>query len=149
GLDVITGLWRGQPFRYDGKHYHIQPTTFFPPPPPVQSPRIPIWVVGAWPHEKSMRRALQYDGLLPAAVGRQLEPGDVRQMADYVAANRTASTSFDIVAEGKTPIGDRSQDADILGPWVESGATWWIEARWDEPANATLRRLRDGPPRLF
>ena len=65
GLDILTGLWRGQPFNYDGKHYHIKETTFYPLPSPVQQPRIPIWVVGAWPKKKSMQRVLRYDGLLP------------------------------------------------------------------------------------
>ncbi len=65
GLDILTGLWRGQPFNHNGKHYQIKEITNFPPPPPVQKPRIPIWVVGAWPRKKSMRRALRYDGLLP------------------------------------------------------------------------------------
>jgi alkanesulfonate monooxygenase SsuD/methylene tetrahydromethanopterin reductase-like flavin-dependent oxidoreductase (luciferase family) len=147
GLEILTGLWRGQPFTFDGKHYHVRATSFAVPPPPIQQPRIPIWVVGAWPHEKSMRRVLRYDGLLPAVVNRQLEPPDVRQMAEYVTANRTTSTPFDIVVEGKTPIGDRSRDREILGPWVAAGATWWIEARWDEKADQTIRRLREGPPR--
>src|SRR5258707_9562804 len=62
-LEILTGLWSGQPFSYDGEHYHVQTMTLLPP--PVQSPRIPIWVVGAWPRMKSMRRVLRYDGLLP------------------------------------------------------------------------------------
>src|SRR5436309_1321999 len=65
GLDIMTGLWLGQPFTYDGKHYRIRETSFLPPPPPIQQPRIPIWAVGAWGRERSMRRALRYDGLLP------------------------------------------------------------------------------------
>jgi alkanesulfonate monooxygenase SsuD/methylene tetrahydromethanopterin reductase-like flavin-dependent oxidoreductase (luciferase family) len=47
GLDIITGLRSGQPFNYDGQHYTIRETTFQPAPPPVQKPRIPVWVVGA------------------------------------------------------------------------------------------------------
>jgi alkanesulfonate monooxygenase SsuD/methylene tetrahydromethanopterin reductase-like flavin-dependent oxidoreductase (luciferase family) len=65
GLDILTGLWQGQPFNYQGKHYQVKETKFFPPPPPVQKPHIPIWVVGAWPRMKSMRRVLRCDGLLP------------------------------------------------------------------------------------
>src|SRR5512143_501243 len=65
GLDILTGLWRGQPFDYRGKHYVINETKFMPPPPPVQQPRIPIWVVGVWGSRKSMARALRYDGILP------------------------------------------------------------------------------------
>src|SRR5919109_1879602 len=44
GLDIVTGLWRGQPFTYEGKHYHVKECDFYPPPPPAQKPRIPIWV---------------------------------------------------------------------------------------------------------
>ena len=62
GLDIVTGLWRGQPFRHDGKHYTVREAYFNPPPPPVQQPRIPIWVVGDWPRMRSMRSVLRYDG---------------------------------------------------------------------------------------
>src|SRR6266540_2365990 len=55
GLDVLTGLWAGQPFRYEGRHYRVTPTDFVPPPPLVQRPRIPIWVVGGWPPSSSPR----------------------------------------------------------------------------------------------
>src|SRR5438067_8325608 len=62
-LEILTGLWSGQPFSFHGQHYHIDEMTFLPP--PVQSPRIPIWVAGAWPRPQSMQRVLRYDGLLP------------------------------------------------------------------------------------
>jgi alkanesulfonate monooxygenase SsuD/methylene tetrahydromethanopterin reductase-like flavin-dependent oxidoreductase (luciferase family) len=70
GLDILNGLWAGQPFSYEGKHYQIKPTSFPPPPPPVQQPRIPISAVGAWPREKSMRRVLRCDGIMPASWAR-------------------------------------------------------------------------------
>ncbi len=41
-LDVIAGLWSGQPFSYEGQHFHLRDVTFLPT--PVQQPRIPIWV---------------------------------------------------------------------------------------------------------
>lgn len=45
GLDILTGLWHGQPFNYEGKHYTIKKSRFpHPAPPSVQRPRIPIWV---------------------------------------------------------------------------------------------------------
>jgi alkanesulfonate monooxygenase SsuD/methylene tetrahydromethanopterin reductase-like flavin-dependent oxidoreductase (luciferase family) len=63
GLDILTGLWKGLPFAYEGKHYRITPEELhLACPPPVQQPRIPIWVVGAWPRMKSMQRVLRYDG---------------------------------------------------------------------------------------
>ncbi|HSD82721.1 MAG TPA: LLM class flavin-dependent oxidoreductase [Anaerolineae bacterium] len=158
GLDILTGLWRGQPFNYDGKHYHIKETKFYPLPPPIQQPRIPIWVVGAWPREKSMRRALRYDGLLPNVLNDagehiQLTPENIREMKVYVETQRTATTPFDIVAEGRTPSDDPERAAGMVRDWVEAGATWWNEAMWSDPAEpidyeAIRRRLRQGPPRF-
>jgi len=152
GLDILTGLWRGQPFSYEGKHYHIKETAFYPPPPPVQQPRIPIWVVGAWPKEKSIRRALRYDGLLPAkmdANGKFLEvtPEDIRAMKAFIEQNRTEDTKFDIVIEGRTPAGDSKKFAAKLRRWEEAGTTWWIEGLWDEKPEVFRARLAKGPPR--
>ena len=45
-LDVYDGLMQGQPFAYDGKHYIVRQCYFYPPDPPVQRPRPPVWVVG-------------------------------------------------------------------------------------------------------
>lgn len=156
GLDILTGLWHGQPFHYAGKHYQIKETNFYPPPPPVQEPRIPIWVVGAWPRMKSMRRVLRYDGLIPNVIGedgrpREISFDDIRAMKTYVDAHRTASTPFDIIMEGETP-GDQPQQAlDIVSAWAQAGATWWIESRWSEPRTAEgfkaiQRRVEQGPP---
>ncbi len=153
GLDILTGLWRGQPFSYEGAHYKIQPTEFVVPPPPVQQPRIPIWVVGAWNRPKSMARALRYDGILPNAMTpegdhRPLTADDVRDIKAHVEANRMETTPFDIVVEGQTP-GDRpEQAAEIVRGWAEAGATWWIEALWEAGSDAAVGvRVEQGPPR--
>jgi alkanesulfonate monooxygenase SsuD/methylene tetrahydromethanopterin reductase-like flavin-dependent oxidoreductase (luciferase family) len=157
GLDILTGLWRGQPFNYDGQHYHIKETQFFPPPSPVQQPRIPVWVVGAWPKEKSMRRALRYDGLLPNVMNELGEhqpatPDAIRDIAAYVKTQRAGATPFDIVVEGKTPGDDQDAARSMVRPWIDAGATWWIEALWDaldQPVDldGILRRIKQGPPR--
>jgi hypothetical protein len=154
GLEILTGLWRGQPFSYTGKHYQVQETTFFPPPPPVQSPRIPIWVVGAWPRKKSMARVLRYDGLLPnkmddkGALG-QVTPADIQVMKAFIEAHRTLTTPFDIVVEGETPGDNQAQATEKVRPFTEAGATWWIEAMWSAPNLDHVRtRVQQGPPRL-
>lgn len=124
----------------------------------MQQPRIPIWVVGAWPRMKSMRRALRYDGLLPTisiaeGESRPTRPDEVREMKTFVDASRTEHTPFDIVMDGETP-GDVPQKAtSMLREWADTGVTWWIETRWSEPRNAegqavALQRIRQGPPRL-
>jgi alkanesulfonate monooxygenase SsuD/methylene tetrahydromethanopterin reductase-like flavin-dependent oxidoreductase (luciferase family) len=157
GLDILTGLWRGQPFNYDGKHYKIKETTFFPPPPPVQQPRIPIWAVGAWPRMKSMRRVLRCDGILPAVMDEQGQwrdttPDDIRAIRQYVEANRAETAPFDIVIEGETPGDDRAKAAAIADKWADAGATWWIETRWELPRDGDAlkmvrQRILQGPPR--
>jgi alkanesulfonate monooxygenase SsuD/methylene tetrahydromethanopterin reductase-like flavin-dependent oxidoreductase (luciferase family) len=161
GLDIVTGLWRGQPFAYEGKHYRVRPTDFMPPAPPVQQPRVPIWVVGAWPYPKSMARALRYDGLLPSVAGADgvmmQAPADVlREIAAYAAAERppeNVGQTFDIVVEGVTPGDDPRGAAAIVRPWREAGATWWIEALWSaseqgDPVELIKTRIRQGPPRV-
>lgn len=160
GLDILTGLWKGQPFRYEGKHYRVRETDFYPPPAPVQQPRIPIWVVAAWGSEKSMQRALKYDGLLPAVVkvhkdgsklAQQASAEHVRAIRSYIQAERGENATFDIVVEGETPGDDPQRAAEILRPWQEAGATWWIESLWslaDAPdgMKQVQRRVEAGPP---
>jgi hypothetical protein len=156
GLDIITGLWHGQPFDYDGKHYHIKETKFYPLPPPVQQPRIPIWVVGAWPKKKSMQRTLEYDGLLPNAMDDHgqhvhLTTDHVREMKAYIDTQHALTTPFDIVVEGKTPGADSDRAAEITREWAEAGASWWIEALWGDPdqpvdLEAVRQRIQQGPP---
>lgn len=42
-VDIITGLWTGKPLTFKGQHFQVHGLTLVPP--PVQSPRIPIWLV--------------------------------------------------------------------------------------------------------
>ena len=66
-LTILDGLQSGEPFAFEGEQYRFGPMTFLPR--PVQRPRIPVWVVGAWPHERSMRRAAGWDGIVVQAQG--------------------------------------------------------------------------------
>ncbi len=153
GLQILTGLWSGQPFEFSGKHYKISQTTFQPPPPPVQQPRIPIWVVGAWPSEKSMRRALHYDGLLPNILEdgevrmTPPSPDEVREIKSYIDQNRSEPTPFDIIVEGDTSANTREEATAIIEAYQEVGATWWIESLWSlETPEEILEHIRLGPP---
>jgi len=152
-LEILTGLWSGEPFSYRGEHYRLEEMTFRPP--PVQRPRIPIWVVGAWPSERSVGRALRYDGVLVAAVGGGYEspgvtPETIREIKEYVEKSRGTDGAFDIVWEGQTPGDDQDRAASIVRPFAEAGATWWIESPWTPPNEPDdLRvRIRQGPPTL-
>jgi alkanesulfonate monooxygenase SsuD/methylene tetrahydromethanopterin reductase-like flavin-dependent oxidoreductase (luciferase family) len=155
-LDILDGLWSGQPFAYEGQHYHLRDIEAGPR--PFQQPRVPIWVVAAWPRMKSMRRALRCDGVLPTKMNAggsfaEMTPDDLREMRVYIAANRMLATPFDIVMEEETPGDDPARAAQIVGPLAEAGVTWWLEAVWKTPetlggVEGMRARIRQGPPRV-
>jgi alkanesulfonate monooxygenase SsuD/methylene tetrahydromethanopterin reductase-like flavin-dependent oxidoreductase (luciferase family) len=139
-LDVVTGLWAGQPFSYDGKHFKVQPTEFPTIGETVQQPRVPIWCVGMLGRQKSMARALRWDGLLPTCAG-----GEHPTLAEISAIREsTGDRDYDIVIEGE---GNQHSPA----AWAVAGATWWIESMWGavnevDAALAANDRLLQGPP---
>jgi alkanesulfonate monooxygenase SsuD/methylene tetrahydromethanopterin reductase-like flavin-dependent oxidoreductase (luciferase family) len=145
GLAILVGLWAGQPFSFDGAHYTVRPTTFLPPDPPIQQPRIPIWVVGAWGRPKSMTRALRYDGLLPHAP--EMTPELVGELRAYADVHRGSGAGpYDIVVEAETP-SDRAKAADKVAPYAETGATWWLESFWGLASHdEVIARVQAGPP---
>lgn len=152
-LAILTGLWTGKPFSYQGRHYRLGEMTFLPP--ALQHPRIPIWVVGAWGSARSMGRALRYDGILPTKVGASgthaaVTPDDYRAIRAYVEAQRPDGGPFDLIVEGYTAPGDPARAAEQVHPFAEAGATWWIESPWTPPngPDELRKRIHQGPPRV-
>ena len=154
GLDVLSGLWSGQPFSYSGKYYQVHDTVFQPT--PVQRPRIPVWVAGTWPNKGPFRRAARWDGVFPMAPGDEdLTPEQIREIAAFVGEQRQSDAPFDIVQMGFTYGDDPQRDAEKIAPYAEAGATWWIEythpRRWRgdaPPIEQMSERIRKGPPRI-
>jgi hypothetical protein len=74
-------------------------------PPPLQRPRVPVWVAGTWPKKVPFRRAARWDGAFPMKVegGRMapMTPEDVWEMARYVASHRAGSSPFELVVAGE------------------------------------------------
>jgi alkanesulfonate monooxygenase SsuD/methylene tetrahydromethanopterin reductase-like flavin-dependent oxidoreductase (luciferase family) len=155
GLEIYDGLMHGQPYEFSGKHYEVHPTDFLTPPTSIQRPRVPVWVVGAHPSEKSLRRAARWDGILPTKVGYGVDatftPDD---LVDVVVAVRPLREEmglpwegYDVVAEGLSepgPVGDATAK-----DWVAAGATWWVESDWSMGDDAVERhraRIEAGPP---
>ncbi|MBV7330807.1 LLM class flavin-dependent oxidoreductase [Chloroflexi bacterium TSY] len=149
GLEIITQLWQGNSFSHQGRHYQVDTASLqFNVPSPVQQPRIPIWVVGAWPRPKSMRRGLKCDGVIPMVKpkgekGREITPRDVREMKAWIEEHN--KSPLDIVIEGETPGNDPNKAQATVQTWAEAGATWWIESIWGNPSRQEAR-LRQGPP---
>jgi hypothetical protein len=152
-LEIVEALGRGEPYAHEGEHFRFGPMTLRPR--PVQRPRIPVWTVGAWPHERPMRRSLRWDGVVvQAPVGGGQASSDqalVTEVCAWLRANRDASDAdrpFDVVVDGVTPADDLVAASAVVAAAADAGATWWIEADWADTSLEHLRaRIAAGPPR--
>jgi hypothetical protein len=150
GLEVLTRLWSGETVSFQGRHYQVDQVAFQPT--PVQRPRIPIWVAGAWPRPGPLRRATRFDGSTPLKLDPggelvPLDPDDVRGLLEVVRGHRGPGQPFDVLVGGTTPE-DPGAARDLLEPLAEAGTTWWqetVDPRQTDLA-AFTRRVRKGPP---
>ncbi|WP_020014598.1 LLM class flavin-dependent oxidoreductase [Promicromonospora sukumoe] len=151
GLGLLARYWAGERVDHDGPHYRVHDVEILPA--TVQRPRPPVWVGGFWPARRPFRRAARWDGVVPlfaSGHGEPPTPDEVREVAGYVAEHRTGTGAYDVVVGGLTA---PEAAADVVGPLVEAGATWWDErGRYTAPElyslPAVLRRVEAGPPRL-
>jgi alkanesulfonate monooxygenase SsuD/methylene tetrahydromethanopterin reductase-like flavin-dependent oxidoreductase (luciferase family) len=143
-LAILDGLWSGEPFAFDGRHYHFGPMTFRPT--PVQRPRVPIWVVGVWPHRRSLARAARWDGILP----QTSDPETVRSIVEVARAERAGAGiagSWDVVVDGQSS--DDGASLRHIAELRDAGATWWVEADWSATSVDAIRaRIAAGPPSI-
>lgn len=166
GLELLAGLWSGEPFGYHGEHYRVAGdppeqdwrAVFYPP--PRQRPRVPVWIAGTWPKKAPFRRAARWDGAFPMKIegGRiaPMTPEDVWEVARFVASHRGGSGPFELVVAGETPGEDQKEGARLVAAYMEAGVTWWMESidpwrfGWTEgeswPSEEMRRRVRQGPP---
>jgi hypothetical protein len=133
-------------------------------PPPVQQPRIPIWVGGTWPGTRPFRRAARWDGVVPMRLDGNWEVADTAAVTARISSLRTGETSaegagasgdgFDIAVPGESDGGDTGR-LDRYAEHQRAGATWWVEAvhpwryGWTEgmpwPLTAMRERIEAGP----
>ncbi len=147
-LDVLVGLWSGEPFQYHGEYYHVEETVFLPR--PLQIPRIPIWVGGGYPRRGPMQRAARWDGtcIYQTSNDGVWSPAEVLALKAFIASHRSASTPFDIVLGGKKRGEDWEQERALISSLAQAGATWWTE--WIPPAEPEVMRacIQRGPLRI-
>jgi len=142
GLEVVAGLWTGQPYHFEGAYYQLEETTG---PTPVQMPRVPIWVVGG-PKQSQIRRAARWDGALV-----QGTPDQIRERVAAITALRASARPLEVITEAETPGDDPERAAETVRPFAEAGVTWWMEAVWHTPyesggVEGIRRRITQGPP---
>jgi alkanesulfonate monooxygenase SsuD/methylene tetrahydromethanopterin reductase-like flavin-dependent oxidoreductase (luciferase family) len=148
GLELLSRLWSGAPVRHHGAHYRVETAGFAP---PLQKPRIPLWLAATWPVERTVRRATRWDGVLPTGRDWQvpLTPDEIRQLAVAVKAQRRAGDRFEIGCLAQSTGDDREQERALAAQYEAAGGTWWFEYRhsWVTPVADVRARLRKGPPR--
>ncbi|SDF33483.1 Flavin-dependent oxidoreductase, luciferase family (includes alkanesulfonate monooxygenase SsuD and methylene tetrahydromethanopterin reductase) [Blastococcus fimeti] len=129
GLAVVAGLWSGEPFSHSGEHYSFDGVQFLPP--PLQQPRIPVWVSAMTRNERTLGRAARWDGVLLGAMtadgGMDVLPPEA---VAEVAARPDAPADVVVAAPAGT-------DPAL---YADAGATWVLLTGWldelREPAAA-------------
>jgi alkanesulfonate monooxygenase SsuD/methylene tetrahydromethanopterin reductase-like flavin-dependent oxidoreductase (luciferase family) len=104
-------------------------------PPPVQRPRIPVWVAGRWPNRRPIRRAAAWDGFFPIDVPG---PEELAAIADEVRSLRGGGDSFDLIVE--------AGPGEATTPWAEAGATWVLTSFDSQPRAADVRSVIEAGP---
>ncbi len=151
-LEVLRGLWKGEPFGFSGKHYRIEEGTVFLPKPYGNKDRIPIWVGGgklSW-RMKPFKRAARFEGAFPEFSNQK---GDIvaryfENIADYIKQFRGNMEGFDFITLGKAPH-SRKAIKEYFEPILKSGKiTWWVEKAysWKGDLEQIRRKISDGPP---
>ena len=152
-LKVLVGLWSGQPFSFQGQYYQVREVKLWPP--PVQTPRIPIWVGGGFPLKGPTRRATRWDGSClyrHSDDGKWLDwtPASVRQLKATIESERTPSTPFDIVVGHSSwrRVADWEQERAYIRSLAEAGATWWVEYVSFDTLEEMRAIIKYGPLRI-
>lgn len=126
-LQIITGLWSGQPFAFEGRHYTVRESRFRPS--PQQSPRVPVWVAGNWPNRPPFRRMARWDGMMPEV---DLQAGgELAQLAEavrFTLEQRAGDGPFD-VAYSVPPLRlpDPAAAPARVAAFANAGVTWLLE----------------------
>lgn len=131
GLEVVAGLWSGEPFSHHGRHYSLEGVQFLPP--PVQQPRIPIWVSAMVRNERTLGRAGRWDGVILGAMSAEGGMGTLPAEAVAEVASRHDAPADIVVA---APAG--TDPATYEG----TGATWLLYSDWLD----AMSELASAPP---
>lgn len=146
GLEILAGLWSGEPFSFSGAHYQIKETQFLPR--PMQQPRIPIWVGGGWRRKRPIERAARWDGIVPFGHDGPLTPTDIRELAAAIRQERSGNAPCDIICYATTVAPDGVVSGDTITQFAEAGATWWLhglDMNLRQSLDSTIERVRQGP----
>lgn len=143
-LEVMTGLWGGEPFSFSGEFFTVEEAKLGVL--PKQQPRIPILMGCWWPNRKPFRRAARWDGIMPfwpALLGEEGRgPQGEERTGSVEQELRALMAYYRSVADepGEVLLPDRS-DSEYRQLCKELGATWLLDTGvkdldevWEGPA---------------
>lgn len=104
-------------------------------PPPVQRPRIPVWVAGEWPYRRPVERALRWDGYFPTGLPG---PDALAKLHAEIRQARPAAEPFDVIVE--------LAPGEDTGPWERAGATWAVTDFGLQPTRSSVLAVIDRGP---
>jgi alkanesulfonate monooxygenase SsuD/methylene tetrahydromethanopterin reductase-like flavin-dependent oxidoreductase (luciferase family) len=107
-------------------------------PPPVQRPRIPVWLAARWPNRRPVRRAARWDGICPIDL-----PGP-EALAELVA-EVTEQRKHD-GTDGPFEVVVTNPPGTDPAPWEAAGATWCLIGFGPQPTEAQVRAAVDAGP---
>jgi alkanesulfonate monooxygenase SsuD/methylene tetrahydromethanopterin reductase-like flavin-dependent oxidoreductase (luciferase family) len=149
GLEIISRIWSGEMFSFEGEFYQLREVKILPK--PIQQPRIPIWVGGGYPNRGPVERALRWDGsCMYKQQGHWMQPEDVRYLREQVIARRGTFDGYDITIGGAERWEDENKQRTYMESIAAEGVSWWHEfIPPDKGGFEVLRKLIErGPVRI-
>jgi alkanesulfonate monooxygenase SsuD/methylene tetrahydromethanopterin reductase-like flavin-dependent oxidoreductase (luciferase family) len=143
-LNVLAGLWSGEPFAHNGIYFRVERVRFLPP--PLQRPRPPVWVACTLPSRRAIARAARWDGIAPIQVGATgiefLTPDDIAMVVAEIRQRRGSLEGFDVVVNPGPP------PTATVSAFEAAGATWWLTSVDYFPGwlDSLQSIVEEGPP---
>lgn len=148
-LAILQGLWSGEKFAYNGKHYQIKETKFLPA--TVQRPTIPIWVGGNWPNKKPFRRAARFQGVFPLLANSYdgLEPKHYPDILTYIRKyQQQQNKPYDVVFMTNFFywVSENKFD-EMISDYSSVGVNWFVHCihPWTEDINSLIQTVKNPP----
>jgi alkanesulfonate monooxygenase SsuD/methylene tetrahydromethanopterin reductase-like flavin-dependent oxidoreductase (luciferase family) len=146
-LNIITGLWSGEPVNHKGKYYTVENVTFQPT--PVQKPRIPIWIGAV--KNPALKRAAKYDGWItggpcPSVRDPGLTYKQVSEKMNKLKHYRKSDDPFDLVYAFEFP---EKEIMNYISGAREAEVTWMLDIISAIRFNCeeAIEHIKRGPPK--
>jgi alkanesulfonate monooxygenase SsuD/methylene tetrahydromethanopterin reductase-like flavin-dependent oxidoreductase (luciferase family) len=139
GLEVLDGLWTGEPFTHHGPHFTVEDAQYVPT--ARQEPRVPVWTSCVVQNRATLARAARWDGVVLAALGEggsidEVPVERVEAAAKAIAAQRSTDGPYDVAVTLPA-----RPDDDQLATYRAAGATWIMVTGWIDQLDELVGQL--------